>query len=111
MNERDSFSNSICEEQMLLGERELFSFLAAVTELYGSGEARISAEDWLEESDRIDVPLLSARRDWRAVSIAASARLAGRIDAALLHRNPRSASTDARLSPISSDCSASTLPV
>ena len=109
MNERDSFSNSICEEQVQLGERELYSFLAAVAELYGPGQARISAEDWIEESDRIDVPPRSARRDWRAVSIAASARMASRIDAALHRQNPLPSLTENGMSPIPCDYSASTL--
>lgn len=76
MNERESFSDLIYDEQMHLAERELSSFLAAVTELYGPGQARLSAEVWLEESELMDSPPRSEARNWRAVSIAASARLA-----------------------------------
>ena len=79
MNERDEFSDSIYEEQMHLAERELFSFLAAVTELYGSEQALASTEDWLDESELMDSPPRSEARGWRAVTIAASARLANRV--------------------------------
>jgi hypothetical protein len=79
MNERDSFSDSICEEQMDLAERELSSFLAAVTELYGPEQARVSAEGWLDESEFMDSPPRSEARNWRAVTIAAAARLANRV--------------------------------
>ena len=80
MNQRDSFSDLIYEQQTHLAERELASFIAAVTELYGSAQARIATEDWLEESDLIDSPPRSEARDWRSVTIAASARLASRVN-------------------------------
>jgi hypothetical protein len=80
MNERDSFSEWIYEQQTLLAERELSSFVAAVQELYGAEEARLAAEAWLEESDLIDSPPRSEVRDWHSVTIAAAARLTGRVD-------------------------------
>ena len=80
MNERDAFSDSIYEEQMRLEERELSSFLAAVTELYGPEQARLAAEDWLDESELMDSPPRSEARNWRAVTIAAAARLASRVN-------------------------------
>jgi len=79
MNERP-FSNSTYEEQTRLAERELSSFMAAVKDLYGPEEARLSANDWLDESELMDSPPRSEMRDWRAVTIAASARLADRIN-------------------------------
>ncbi len=81
MNHRESFSNATYEEQTRLAERELSSFLAAVTTLFGPDEARVAAEDWLDESDLMDGPPRSEARDWRSVTVAASARLANRIDA------------------------------
>jgi hypothetical protein len=80
MNERESFSNSIDEEQVTLAERELSSFMAAVHELYGPEQAKLSAEDWLDESELMDSPPRSEARNWRAVTIAASARLASRVN-------------------------------
>jgi len=55
MDEHESFSNSIYEEQTYLAERELSSFIAAVTELYGPEQARLSEKDWLDESELMDV--------------------------------------------------------
>ena len=80
MNERDEFSDSIYEQQTRLAERELFSFLAAVTELYGPEQARASAEDWLGEAELMDSPPRSEDRNWRAVTIAAAARSANRLN-------------------------------
>jgi hypothetical protein len=81
MNEHDSFSDSIYEEQIHLAERELASFITAVTKLYGPQQAGLSAEDWLDESELMDSAPRSEARNWRAVTIAASARLANRVDA------------------------------
>ena len=88
MEERELFSDSIYEEQTLLAERELSSFIRAVTELYGPEQASVSAKDWLDESDSMDAPPFSTERDWRAVTIAASARLANRLVDTLNQRNP-----------------------
>jgi hypothetical protein len=105
MNEHESFSNPIYEEQARWAERELSSFIAAVTKLYGSEQARLSAEDWLDESELVDSPPRSEVRDWRSITIAASARLASRIDAAQYRQKSLTASTDTRASPIpSSNC-------
>jgi hypothetical protein len=60
-------------------ERELGAFMSAVTELYGSEQARISAEDWIEEFESRDgLPGLTIR-EWRLITIAAAARLADRL--------------------------------
>jgi len=80
MNERDTFSDLVYEQQTHLAERELASFIAAVTESYGPAQARFAAEDWLDESDLMDSPPRSEIRDWRSVTIAASARLASRVN-------------------------------
>jgi hypothetical protein len=62
-----------------MAERELGAFISAVTELFGSGQARLAAEDWLDELLLIEtVPGLTSR-DWRFITIAASARLANRM--------------------------------
>jgi hypothetical protein len=82
MNECEAFSNSIYEEQTHAAERELSAFLSSVTQLFGPEQARLSAEDWLEELELMDRPPRSTTGDWRSVTIAASARLAGRVDAA-----------------------------
>jgi hypothetical protein len=105
MNEHESFSNSIYEEQTLLAERELSSFIAAVTKLYGPEQARLSAEDWLNESDLMDSAPRSEARDWRSVTIAASAKLASRIDAGQHRQKAFTASSNTKVLPIpSSNC-------
>lgn len=80
MNQPDLFSDSIYDEEMHLAERELSSFIAAVEKLYGPEQAKLSAEDWLEESQLRDCPLRSETCKWRAVTIAVSARLADRVN-------------------------------
>jgi hypothetical protein len=86
MNQSESFSNSLYTDQMHLAEREFSAFIAAVTELFGAEQAGFSAEDWLEESEVMDRPPRSTNRDWRKVTIAASARLASHLSAALHHQ-------------------------
>lgn len=80
MSQIESFSNSLYTDQMHLAERELSAFIAAVKSSYGPGEAKLSAEDWIEESELMDSPPRSEMRDWRAVTIAAAARLASRVN-------------------------------
>jgi hypothetical protein len=96
MNEHELFSDWICEKQTHLAERELSSFVAAVTKMYGPEQARLSAQDWLDEFDLIDSPPLSKKSDWRAVTIAASARLAGRLNRARNNKLLVSHPTDTR---------------
>ena len=110
MNTKELFPNSTYEQQMHMAERELASFISAVTESFGPEQARLSAEHWLDESELMDSPPRSTSRDWRAVTVAASARLANRLTIELHHRTPLVAPADAKLSTIpSSNCFASTL--
>lgn len=76
MNSREPFCDSTYANQMA-AERELSAFIRAVTQLYGSEKAKLSAEDWLEELAAS--PLPSASPNWRPVTIAASATLANRL--------------------------------
>jgi hypothetical protein len=79
MNSQERFCNSTYADQMHIAERELSAFIGAVTQLFGPEEAKLSAEDWLYESELVDRPPLSMGRNWRAVTVAASARLANRL--------------------------------
>jgi hypothetical protein len=95
-----------------MAERELAAFMRAVTELFGAEQARLSAEDWLDESGSKDSPPRSTTQDWRAVTVAAAARLAKRLGLLLHHRTQLAAPIDTKVSPIpSSNCFASTLQV
>jgi hypothetical protein len=87
MNEQQSFSDWIYEEQTRMAERELSSFISAVTELYGPAEARLSEKDWFEESESMDSASILTERTWRSVTIAASARLASRLSLVLDQSN------------------------
>jgi hypothetical protein len=99
MNTDESFDNSTYADEIHLAERELASFIGAVTELFGPAQAQLSADDWLGESEVMDSPPRSTSRDWRAVTVAAVARLASRLTVA---RDSRvvAASTDAQVSLI-----------
>jgi hypothetical protein len=109
MNSDESFDNSTCADQIHMAERELASFIRAVTELFGPEQARLSADDWLDESELMDSPSRSTSREWRAITVAAVARLANRLTVARDHRAP-AASTDTRVSQIpSSNCFGSAL--
>lgn len=104
MDSNGSFDNSLYADQIHLAERELASFIGAVTELFGPEQARLSAGDWVEESELMDSPPRSTSRDWRAITVAASARLASRLIVAR-DRRALGSSTDARVPPIPSpDC-------
>ena len=66
---------------MTMAERELGAFISAVTELFGSEQVRLAAEDWLEVLVLMaTLPGLTSR-GWRSITIAASARLATRVNA------------------------------
>lgn len=82
MKYSEAFSSSIDVNETHLEERELSAFIGAVTELFGPEQARAATEDWLEEAERVDCVPRPTNRAWRSVTIAASARLASRIDAA-----------------------------
>jgi hypothetical protein len=56
MKRNQSFSTSLCRDQMSTAEHELSAFIAAVTELFGPEQARLSANDWLDELKLIDGP-------------------------------------------------------
>jgi hypothetical protein len=106
MNGLELFSYSVYEEQTQLEERELSAFLQAVTEAFGTAQAESASEDWLGEAELMDAPPRSTCRDWRAVTIAATARLSTRIDGSRL-QNSLFASIDTGAMPGSSvNCSA-----
>ncbi len=92
MNFQEQCCNSTYADQMHIAERELSAFIRAVTQLFGSEEARLSAEDWLDESELMDSRPPSTNR-WRAVTIAASAKLANRLAVAQHRRSDRRVAT------------------
>jgi hypothetical protein len=89
MNSQKTFCDSDYGADMDIAEHELFAFIAAVNQLFGPEEAKVSAEDWLDESELMDSPPQFASRNWRAVTIAASAKLANRMSVARQRRSQR----------------------
>jgi hypothetical protein len=73
------------EEDWLLAsaEKELSAFLTAVNELFGAEQARQASEDWIGELAQTDLANRAPVIDWRRVTIAAAARLAGRVNGQL----------------------------
>jgi len=80
-------SSGCCKEQMEMAEREFSAFIRAVKELFGPEQAQLSAVDWLDVSELMDIQPRSTSRDWRAVTIAAAARLANRLNAGPLDQS------------------------
>jgi hypothetical protein len=109
MDSEESFNNSPCADQIRMAGRELASFLGAVKELFGPEQARLSAGDWLDESELMDSRSRSTSRDWRAVTVAASARLANRVTVARDHRAHFASSETKASSILSSNCFATAL--
>jgi hypothetical protein len=76
-------SNHPCPDLMMMAERELSAFFSAVTQLFGSEQAELSAEDWLQEL--IDSNVLPASaREWRLITAKVSTRLPTVVNASSL---------------------------
>jgi hypothetical protein len=73
-------SNAGCADFTTMAERELWAFFRAVTELFGSEQAELSAEDWLQELSKINV-LPASAREWRLITARVSTQLASRAKA------------------------------
>ena len=76
-------SDHPCPDLTTMAERELSAFFNAVTQLFGSEQAELSAEDWLQELIEID-GLPASAREWRLITAKASTRLASRMSASSL---------------------------
>lgn len=100
MANKQSFSNSTYAAETDRAERELSAFISAVTELFGPEQAQVSTDDWFEELSLMDKPFRPKERKWRAVTVAAAARLANRLNTATHPRIYSSASTATKTSPI-----------
>jgi len=76
-------SNARCADLMTMAERELSAFFNAVTQVFGSEQAELSAEDWLHELLEID-GLPTSTREWRLITAKVSIRLPRRVNASPL---------------------------
>jgi hypothetical protein len=73
--EETSLSNA---NLIILAERELAAFYKAVSELFGSKQARLSAAEWIDELESIDWPARPGVSDFRRITNAAIAKFAHR---------------------------------
>jgi hypothetical protein len=71
-----------------MAERELLASFNAITQLFGSGQAELSAEDWLHELIEID-GLPASTREWRLITTKVLTRLASRVSASSLSTEPQ----------------------
>jgi hypothetical protein len=81
--EPSTISDSDCADLMTMAEREFSAFFSAVTQLFGSGQAELSAQDWLHELIEID-DLPTSARQWRLITTKGLTRLAGRVSTSSL---------------------------
>lgn len=80
-------SSSLCADLTRRAERELSAYVSAVTQLFGSEQAELSAEDWLQELTESDA-LPNSAREWQSITARVSARLASRVGDASLSAEP-----------------------
>ena len=80
INKRPANFNPGCADQMTMAEQELTAFFRTVTELFGSEQAQLAAEDWLQELVVTEC-LPSSPRGWRQITLKASTRLAACVNA------------------------------
>jgi hypothetical protein len=76
-------SNPSCADLITMAEQELSAFFNAVTQLFGSEQAGVSAEDWLHEVIKSD-GLPHSIREWRLITAKVSTQLANRIAPVLI---------------------------
>ena len=70
---------ALCDANLIiLAERELAAFTKAVTEMFGPEQANLSAAEWIDELECLNVPPRPTVSDFRQITTAASARLAHR---------------------------------
>jgi hypothetical protein len=65
-------------QHLASAERELSAFVTAVHQLFGPEQARYAADNWMEELEQTEWINEAQAIDWRAVTIAAAAKLVGR---------------------------------
>ena len=76
---RLSKPDSLCADLVTMAERELSAFFNAITQLFGSEQARLSAADWLQELIESD-GLPASTREWRLLTAKVSTRLANQAE-------------------------------
>ena len=80
--------NPACADLITMAERELSAFFSAVAQSFGSEQAELSAEDWLQELIEID-SLPASTHEWRLITAKVSTRLASRGSVSFLSTEPQ----------------------
>lgn len=83
LNRQSKNQDPSCGDLMTMAERELAAFFRAVTELFGSEEAEVSASEWLHELSAIHELPISIRQ-FRSLTVKVAGRLAGRVQASAI---------------------------
>jgi hypothetical protein len=76
-----------CAGVTITAEQELTAFFRAVMNLFGPELAELSADDWLNELTTTEA-LPSSTSEWRGITLKASTRLAARVNALSITKNP-----------------------
>jgi hypothetical protein len=87
INQPPTNHTSGCAEETSTAEQELTAFFRAVMNLFGPEQAELSADDWLNELTATEA-LPSSMREWRGITLKASARLAARVSALFTTHSP-----------------------
>jgi hypothetical protein len=82
LNRTDNNHDHACQDLEMMAEQEFAAFFNAITELFGTEQAELSAEDWLQELASINA-LPDSTHEWRRLTMKVSARLAKRVKIAL----------------------------
>ena len=77
-SEKSPDRGALINDLVHMAERELAAFTGAINELFGSEQARVSADEWIEELSSADQPIGLGIPYWRHITIMASSRLASR---------------------------------
>jgi hypothetical protein len=75
-------SNHPCPDLTTMAERELSALFNAITQLFGSERADLSAENCLHELIEVD-GLAASTREWRLITTKVLTRLASRVSASI----------------------------
>ena len=71
--------SALCDANLIiLAERELAAFAGAVKEIFGSEQARVSTEEWIDELESLNWSAKPGVSDFRRITTATVARLAHR---------------------------------
>ena len=99
MSEKSKQQLPICGKLIMLAQRELGAFLIAVVSLFGSEQAKLAADAWIDELMSFENVVGFSSRDWRLVTVGALSRLAHHLVSIRENRTSCVKDTDAKGQP------------